>query len=336
MQSGKPSVIKRQSYRFIKLFLLMAFSLLLSTACYRSVMPKPHPPLQTFVECRVIQHRFGETCVPLNPQRIIALDSTTTLDPLIALGIKPIGFSSYNLGGKEGLLGVLPHEVSEAQNVGDASQSSLEKILLLKPDLILTTDYSNAYQKYRLLSAIAPTVPVAPPDDKPATNSENEPYFKENLRFVAKSLGQETKAEEVLNQYQKRVEELKKRLGNQIQQIEISVLFYGEGYIWTISKGSYPISHVFDDVGLRYKFVPHGEWNLSIETIDKYDSDILFIVDVDERSPSFYFQNPIFNSLEVVKNKRTYVVDQEAWRVQGISGANKILDDLYKYLVNTP
>lgn len=310
----------------------MAFSLLLSTACYRSVIPETHPSLQTSVECRVIQHRFGETCVPLNPQRIIALDPTVTLDPLIALGIKPIGFASYNRGGKEGLLGVLPHEVSEAQNVGDASQPSLEKILLLKPDLILSTDYSNAYQKYRSLSAIAPTIPVAPPDDKPATDLKNEPYFKKNLRFVAKSLGQETKAEEVLSQYQKRVEDLKKRLGNQIQQIEISVIFYGEGYIWTISKGSYSISHVFDDIGLRYKFVPHGEWNLSIETIDKYDTDVLFIIDVDRRSPSLYFQHPIFRSLEVFKNNRAYVVSQEKWRTQGISGANKILDDLFKYL----
>jgi iron complex transport system substrate-binding protein len=160
---------------------------------------------------------------------------------------------------KEVLLGVSFDEVEGIKNVGDASQPSLEKILLLKPDLILTTDYSNADQKYNLLSAIAPTVPVFTQEDIPSINWENKPYFQENLRYIAKIIGQETKAEEVLSQYQKRIEELQKRLGNHLEQIEISVIFYGEGYIWTIAKGIYPISYILDDVGLRYKFVPHGK-----------------------------------------------------------------------------
>jgi len=46
--------------------------------------------------CRVIQHESGETCVPLKPQRIVALRPDTTLDPLVALGIKPVGYTSYN------------------------------------------------------------------------------------------------------------------------------------------------------------------------------------------------------------------------------------------------
>ena len=94
----------------------------------------------------------------------------------------------------------------------------------------------------------------------------------------------------------------------------------------------YAIPHVFNDLGLRYKSVAYGDWNLSIETIDKYDTDVLFIVDVDGRSPSFYFQHSLFRNLAVVKNNRAYVVSQERWRTLGISGANKILDDLFKYL----
>lgn len=119
-----------------------------------------------------------------------------------------------------------------------------------------------------------------------------------------------------------------------MQKIEISVIFYGEGYIWTIAKGTYPISHVLDDVGLHHKFVSHGKENFSIETVSEYDSDVLFIVDIDERSPSFYFQHPMFRNLEVVKNNRAYVVSQESWRSVGISGTNKILGDLFKFLPN--
>lgn len=312
----------------------MAFSFFFITTCYQPVIQNFHVSRRPSVDCRIIHHKFGKTCVPLKPQRIIALNPQTTLDPLIALGIKPIGFASYNGKGEESLLGVSFDEVEGIKNVGDASQPSLEKILLLKPDLILTTDYSNAEQKYKLLSTIAPTVSIPTEDDMPTLDWENTPFFKENLRYVAKIIGQETKAETVLSQYQKRVEELRHQLGSQVQSTKLSVIFYGEGYIWTISKGIYPISHVLDDIGISYKFVPHDKWNLSIETIDEYNTDIVFIVDVDGITSNFYFRHPIFSSLKAVKSNRAYIVSQENWRSGGISGANKILDDLEKYLVN--
>jgi iron complex transport system substrate-binding protein len=326
------SVTKKQSYRLIKAFLLITFSFILLTACYQPIIQKPHLTLKPSVECRVIQHKFGETCVPFKPQRIIALDPRITLDPLIALGIKPIGFASYGSKGKEVLLGVSLDEVKGSENVGNPDQASLEKILMLKPDLILKTDYNDADQSYKLESVIAPTLPVPNENRMVDMGWEKKAYFKHNLRYIAKLVGQEAKAEEVLIQHQKRIEELKKRLGNQLQQIEISVLFYGEGYIWTIGKDDI-ISTIFSDIGLRHKFLPDSkDWMLSIETIDEYDADILFIVDIDKRGSSFYFQNPMFTSLKSVKNNRAYVVSQENWRGFGMSGANKILDDLFKYL----
>uniref|UniRef100_A0ACD5GN64 Uncharacterized protein n=1 Tax=Desertifilum tharense IPPAS B-1220 TaxID=1781255 RepID=A0ACD5GN64_9CYAN len=48
--------------------------------------------------CQMVQHVMGETCVPLNPQRIVTLDGFG-LDALLALGVQPVGaanpFSSY-------------------------------------------------------------------------------------------------------------------------------------------------------------------------------------------------------------------------------------------------
>ncbi|NJM87524.1 MAG: ABC transporter substrate-binding protein [Hydrococcus sp. RU_2_2] len=158
---------------------------------------------------------------------------------------------------------------------------------------------------------------------------------KETLRYTAKILGQEAKAEEVLGQYQQRIDELKKRLGNQLQQLEIAVIFYGEGIIYTISDRATLVPVVFNDIGLRYKFLSRGgnlEPPLSIEAMSDYDADILFIVNVAEKPSSFYFQHPIFRSLKAVKNNRAYIVEQETWSAQGMLGANKLLNDLFKYL----
>ena len=309
----------------------MAFSLISIKACYSLADTDSQTPLNPASECRAIQHKFGETCVPLEPQRIIALDPRITLDPLIALGKVPVGFAAYSGQEEDFLLGVSFDEIEGAANIGEVSQPSLEKIAILKPDLILSADYGGTEQRYDLLSAVAPTVSVPTDADIAVTDLEDKAYFKYNLQYVAKLLGQETKAEEVLAKYQRRVGELEERLENKFKKKEISVIFYGEGYIWTVAKSDI-ISHILSDIGISHKTVPHGEWNLSIETISEYDADIIFIVDVDKRDSSFYFQNPIFGNLRAVKNNRAYVVSQESWRGFGILGANKILDDLFKYL----
>jgi iron complex transport system substrate-binding protein len=272
----------------------------------------------------MIQHQFGKTCVPLNPQRIVALDPNTTLDPLIALGIKPIGFATfYDNEGKEVLPGVSLDDVKGATNVGNAEQPSLEKVVMLKPDLILAADS----QPYPLLSAIAPTVPMPSPNfEAPA----NEAFFKENLRYVAKVLGKEAKAEGILNQYQQRIEDLKNRLGKQLEQIEVSVIYYTLGLVYTPARNYDATADVLVDTGLRFKR-PTG--HVSIETIEEYDADILFIINIERRPLSYYTQHPLFSRLKAVKTNRVYLVPPERWDTRGILGANQILDDLFKYLL---
>ncbi|MDZ4870791.1 MAG: putative ABC transporter substrate-binding lipoprotein YhfQ [Chroococcidiopsis cubana SAG 39.79] len=278
--------------------------------------------------CRVIGHEFGETCVPLKPQRIVALNPDTILDPLIALGIKPIGYTSDNVGGKEIIGSVSLDDVAGATNVGKSDQPSLEQVFMLKPDLILATKY----HPYPLLSAIAPTVVVPSPNfDVPA----NEAFFKENLRYIAKVLGEETKAEKILDRYQKRIEDLKQRLGNRLSQIKVSVIYYIHGLVYTPAKNYDATADVLIDLGLHYKLPPSGK-SFSIESVDEYNTDILFIINLERKPLSFFLQHPIFSRLKAVKNNRAYLVPLERWDTRGILGANQILDDLFKYLPENP
>ena len=318
----------------------MAFSLLLITACHQSGIQKTHLSLKPAVECQIIQHALGETCVPLNPQRIVALAPERNLDALIALGIKPVGYTGYDIPNTRnpGLFSASLDAVAGAEYVGNPYQPSIEKVLMLKPDLILDSSQPPDYQ---FMSAIAPTLPVPDPYfDEPnfRYKSTDQAFFKENLRYHARLLNQEAKAEKLLNQYYQRVNKLKEHLGNQLQQLEISVIFYVEGDIYTITDKIRTLPPaIFNDIGLRYKFLSQGRSlkpSVSLEMIDEFDTDILFIVNVARRSFSFYFQHPILSNLRAMKNKRAYVVDDETWSAQGILGANRILDDLFKYLPN--
>jgi iron complex transport system substrate-binding protein len=194
--------MSNQISRLIKPFFLMVLSLLLITACSSSITHSSslqREPLGFTSQCRVVQHTLGESCVPVQPQRVISLEISWLLDPLLALGLKPVGTVSTYAGQREYFPGLSADEVAGIEIIGTPAGISLEKILKLKPDLILSLDSGKSI--YNQLSAVAPTV---------VKEYEKIKYsFKDNLRSIAKLVNREEEAEEVLSQYQRKIETLR-------------------------------------------------------------------------------------------------------------------------------
>jgi iron complex transport system substrate-binding protein len=313
----------------------MALSfLLIITACHSPVTQQTNNSIKqlgTASECRVIQHRLGKACIPKKPKRIVTLDVPAILDSLLVLGIKPVGSTVDHFGdgnnwsGERYFPALLPELVTGIESVGAEGTPAIEKILALKPDLILIADPSEA--SYKQLSAIAPTVVIDIYNVEAPT--------KVTFRFIAQLVGQTQKAEEVLKQYQKRVEEFQKHLGNRLAGLETSVIGHYDNLFWA-SPIHAPYFQVFNDIGLPIKpvFLNQKKWStFSIEVIDKYDADILFIIEDAGGSSSFLSQNILIKSLEAVKNKRAYIVNRKIWDFHGMIGANLLLDELYKCLL---
>jgi len=185
--------MRRKMYRLLKPFLIMVFSFLLITACYNPVNQKPDisPKQVATAECKVVKHKFGETCIPIKPQRIISLEDAWILDPLLALGVKPVGTAIMT---KERFSRTLPADkVAGIEIIGNTAQPSVEKIIQLKPDLILSLDFISAEQ-YNLLSEIAHTALIE--FDKAKLS------LKDNLRLVDQLVGEEEKVDNVLRDLQ--------------------------------------------------------------------------------------------------------------------------------------
>lgn len=152
---------------------------------------------QSPITTKVIEDAFGQVQVPLHPERIVVLDDHVYLDPILALGIRPVGILSCAPGCNEAFRGIPSELTIGIPDVGNLAQPSLEKILQLKPDLILAhTDNKHIYP---LLSAIAPTVAI---DYFTVTD------FKKRLRYLARILGESDRAEELLVQYGDRVQQV--------------------------------------------------------------------------------------------------------------------------------
>ena len=323
------SAMRAHMYRpFKSLVLVFCTFLLVLISCNQAEIQEPpeigQPP--TSSDCRLVQHEMGETCIPVQPQRIIALDFSAIPDSLLALGIKPIAITYATHFDRKLFNGLSADDIAGIESVGRIDQPSLEKILELKPDLIISVKW-NGEPIYELLSEIAPTVVV----------DVNETIFSphENFLKIAEILDRKDEAESIIDEYHQKATATQEHLGEQIEDVEVAYIAYVRGNFYVPSRSA-ALFEVLRDVGVNIKPVSmeRGEWlPISIEVADRYASDFLFILNVDNKPESFFLQNPILSQLEAVKNNQAYVVDIAVGHPHGPLGMNRLLDEIPKYLL---
>jgi len=339
LRKAIPVKILQRRITYLLLLGILVFSIV--SACGRNVNHMPQHLEQSASECRLVEHLAGETCVPLNPKRVVTIPFLT-LGHAILLGVKPIGSTSTGYGSGYDLSEestatylsdqtFLGDKVAGIQDVGETYMPNLEQILELKPDLILS--WQATQDIYPLLSQISPTV-LAP--------WQGPPYWKENFSFVAKALGKEEAAQQAWDHYYQRIEELKIALGSQYQDKKISVINLDGGVIMAQAKNSFS-GFVLDDIGLQRPklqdvFTPSGSIpNISKERLEEIDGDVLFILVFDTRDKNEIEnlkQKPLWRMLKAVQQNQVYLVDSGAWAGNNLLAADAVIDDLYKYLVN--
>jgi iron complex transport system substrate-binding protein len=286
------------------------------------------PVAQSLVLTKVIDHALGQAKIPLHPKRIVVLDDSLLLDPLLALGIKPVGFATCTVCLRESIPKQL---IADIPTVGDSGAVSIEKILSLKPDLILGHRYQQAV--YPLLSVIAPTVMI---------DSDAGIDFKRELRYVAGILDKSNEAEEILIRYEEQIQRFRQTLGNQLSTKTVSVIHMPNSTIFVYGPKLTIYGQIMKDAGLNlipaYRELGSGYLRVSIETLTEWDADFLFIV-VDRKRNSedlkglSFLKQPVWLALKSVQRKQVHPV---VWDIAGPITANQFIDDLYKYFGNTP
>ncbi|WP_414620452.1 iron-siderophore ABC transporter substrate-binding protein [Calothrix sp. CCY 0018] len=278
-----------------------------------------------------MKHDLGTTCVPLNPQRIIALDETM-MEILLALDLQPVAAPEPPLTGSRRQK--FTNKAKEIETLGKVAQPNLEKIVQLKPDLIVGFSF-GVEQNYKLLSNIAPTVGI----------DYTHNAWKDALVRVGEITGKSKQVQQLLDEYQQRIKILRTKLNNKnnLKTVTIS-RFYAPGIAPEFrNKFSFPVS-VISEVGLSipekqnqistnpdYSYVA-----VSLERIDLLDADILFAALDSKAEENFqkYQNSSLWQKLNVVQNNRVYTVDSSYWIFGNILSASAILDDLEKYLLN--
>jgi len=313
-------------YRLTNPFLLMALSFLLVTGCYQSAIQKSAilaGDLEGSAQCRVVQHALGETCIPIHPQRIVVLDEFYLLDNLSALGVKPVGYASCPLCVSSETLSKF---IADVPDVGTLLEPSLEKILNLKPDLILgLVDWQE--QSYPLLSKIAPTVMI----EDPETNG-----FKKCLEYLAEILDRSNQVEGILAKYDKQIQKSRQQLGEKLQTKTVSVIGISGDSFYANKLESRIYGQVMLDAGIQFSpahesIKTNGYHSISIETLPDWDADFLFVLRNYKRQVedlASMMKHPLWSTLSAVQNGNVHSIGLDVW---GPITAIQFVDDLYNY-----
>ncbi|WP_020525536.1 ABC transporter substrate-binding protein [Catelliglobosispora koreensis] len=281
-------------------------------------------PTDTAAATVELKHAMGTSKIPAQPKRVVVLD-TDKVDTALTLGVTPVGAArAGELTGWPTYFGA--EATKDIKEVGTLQEPNLEAIAALKPDLILGSKFRQE-KFYAELSKIAPTV---------FTENVGKPW-KENFLLDGQALGKGAEAQTKLNGYQQRAATLKVN-----KALKISVVRFMPDHIRVYGPESFS-GIVLTDAGLaRTPFqMLEGKQDkrfekVSPERVADVDGDFVFVAAYGEKAAAEQAKitaGPLWTALSAVKTGKIQVVTDETWMTGiGVTAANKILDDLEKYL----
>ncbi len=272
-----------------------------------------------------IQHAMGTTEIPENPKKVVIL-TNEGVEALLTLGVKPVGAVTGFTGD---WYEHTKNELTDAKPVGKETEPNVEAIAALKPDLIIGNKMRHE-KIYDQLSAIAPTV----------YSDTIRGEWKDNFKFYAKVLNKESEGEKAIQAYESKITSIKETYSDKLNN-EISLVRFMDGktriYLGDTFSGT-----ILKEIGFKRPAAQQGTDfvnEIGKERLNEADGDVMlyFTYELGDGKglarEEEWLNDPMFKSLNVVRNNKTYKVDDTIWNTAGgIKAANLMLDDLANML----
>nr|WP_238192038.1 AraC family transcriptional regulator [Paenibacillus sp. L3-i20] len=284
------------------------------------------PTATAAAESRVIKHAMGEETLTGTPQRVVILTNEGT-EALLAVGIKPVGAVQSWVG--DPWYNHIKEDMEGVTVVGDELQPNIELIASLKPDLIIGNKIRQE-KIYEQLKEIAPTV----------FSADLVGDWKINFKLYSEALNKKEEGEKVMAAFDKRVEDVKAKLGSKADT-KVSVVRFSANQVRIYQKQTFS-GVLLSQLGIARPAAQDKDSFIEVmskETIPSMDGDVMFYF-VSEapgktdgaKVVEEWKNDPLFKNLSVAKNNKVIKVDEGIWNsAGGYEAANLLLDELVKY-----
>ncbi|GAF13922.1 ferrichrome-binding periplasmic protein precursor [Bacillus sp. JCM 19046] len=245
----------------------------------------------------------GEVEIPENPKRIVVAVNNLVgyFEPL---DITPIGTPKEVMENPD-----FQEILAEVTSIGTVDNPSLETIVELDPDLIITlTRYENIEQ----FEAIAPTVAI----------EYGEMDYREQLRAFGEMTNKQAEAEEWITNWNEQIELHKEAVHEAVGEQTVSIL-------QPHANGIYAFGHnyarggeiIYDEFQLKAPEIAQAELidnragfaEISIEVLPDYAGDFLFTAPWtgDDLETSNVYETSIWKNLDAVKKDNVYMFENK-------------------------
>lgn len=279
-------------------------------------------------ETRMVAHVLGESVVPVNPQRIVALGEDWLLADLLNLGVKPVA-STVNV--VDAVTGIDPAALEGIQ-LWSSQEVSPEALVATNPDLIIGNQYWVETAGYDLLSGIAPVIAI------PVSG------IKAQYIETAAALGLETDAAAQVAAYEERVAAAAAALGDDKPAVSLATIYAGPSLAAWVDGPTVAVPTVLVELGVPLhpnleEVADAGPSNgrawLSMEQIPLFDGDILILlqssgVEGEAEAIEQISADPLWALLPAVQNNNVHVVDRLG--APGFAGLEATLDQVVEIL----
>jgi iron complex transport system substrate-binding protein len=139
-----------------------------------------------------IEHKYGETVIEEEPERVVSVGYTDQ-DALLALGVIPVGIRDWYGEQPNAVWPWATDELGEATpTVLPAAEINFEAVAALQPDLIVGVSSGMTQEEYTALSAIAPTI------TQTADFIDYGLPWQEGTRMIGAAVGKPDEAEQLV------------------------------------------------------------------------------------------------------------------------------------------
>ncbi|MEL6437951.1 MAG: ABC transporter substrate-binding protein [Cyanobacteria bacterium J06621_8] len=279
--------------------------------------------------CRLVEHQVGKTEVCGQPQNV-AVISPYLLDTMLALGVQPAAFAQAvnpRIQIFDNPTEQIPYVgkwvTSNPIGLGSRNTPSLERLTLLKPDLILGESWQG--NQYDLMTQIAPTLMFS--DQK---NPDRVLSWEQNIVEVAQALGRAEKVEDLRAAHAAQIAQARAALQPVLQAYpRVFLMSSNVGLTQPKSGSDTSLLRLLQEIG--FEIVPPPGFTgsrvpLSLEVIPEIESDLMFVAGWDddlalnpeESTPEATVQGtwksrPVLNTMPVFQLGRVFFVDYYLW-----------------------
>jgi iron complex transport system substrate-binding protein len=328
LKLGGPVIMKLK----FSLLLFMFSLLLLLAACgdnnNESGETKEPNPVKEEDTSYTVENAMEPVTLEKTPEKVVILTNEGT-EALLALGVTPVGAVQSWTG--DPWYDHIAADMEGVEVVGVESQVNVEAVAALQPDLIIGNKMRHE-DIYEQLKAIAPTVYAE-------TLRGN---WKENFELYAKAVNKVEEGNQILADYDERIEGLKTELGEDLKK-EVSMVRFMAGDVRIYHKDSFS-GVILEQLGFArpesQNVDDFAEKNVTKERIPAMDGDVLFYFTYEvgdgeaTELEKEWIEDPLFKNLEVAKNGQVYKVDDAIWNTAGgVIAANLMLDDIETYFL---